>query len=666
SAYLWSAQTQTVSHTNHFYSTDGTAPTGYTSEGTTGYLDQNSSTGTAPLYRFLNSSTSHHYYSTANDPPAGFSLQATLGYLRTSSGSGLVALYRHYNSSTGDYLLTTASTPPSGYQLQVTLGYIYTTGTSGGSYQNLSYTYDGVGNITSITDTLWTGSRSFSYDALNRLTSATGNFGTNQALVTHNYRYDAIGNILEKAGVLYSYTNPLHPSAVTSTSDGKTYTYDANGNMLSGAGRTFAWDFDNRVDTVNSPNGSLVMAYDYTGIRVKKTGSSGTTLYPFSGYEISPTGTITKYLRIGIENVVSKKSTGDVLFYHNDHLGGVNIITSSLGIMAQTVEYDPWGKVSRDEGIGDSVRRFTGKQLDPESGLYYYGGRYYDPELGRFISPDPFVSEPGNPQILNRYSYVGNNPVNYIDPDGFKRKKKRGFFRRFFRIFQIIVGVVLVASGVGAPEGVGLIQVALGAQSIASGAQGLAKESGSGAPPGTTSPAGAGPPATGPPAGTASPTVIFPDASPPGVISGLPGGDFFSPALRLAAEGGCDSCPDSRLDLLRVLLGLFQAAEAEAFQIHDRDHGKRERKRAEDLRVKKDPKPVIKNAPPPPDPACITCYEPEIPQDKPCTAGLGGTVCLKGQPINQPPPQSILDRIGQSISELIQFFLPGGSPLEYE
>jgi len=78
--------------------------------------------------------------------------------------------------------------------------------------------------------------------------------------------------------------------------------------------------------------------------------------------------------------------------------------------------------------------------LDPESGLYYYGGRYYDAELGRFISPDPFVGQPDDPQNHNRYSYVVNNPVNYIDPDGYfhqvkKKEKKGGFWRRFGGLF---------------------------------------------------------------------------------------------------------------------------------------------------------------------------------------------------------------------------------------
>ena len=81
--------------------------------------------------------------------------------------------------------------------------------------------------------------------------------------------------------------------------------------------------------------------------------------------------------------------------------------------------------------------------LDPESGLYYYGGRYYDPELGRFISPDPFVPGPGEPQSFNRYSYVGNNPVNYIDPSGYAKKKKGGFFRSFFG--KLLVSIVAAA-----------------------------------------------------------------------------------------------------------------------------------------------------------------------------------------------------------------------------
>ncbi|MGH7843944.1 MAG: RHS repeat domain-containing protein, partial [Candidatus Binatia bacterium] len=96
------------------------------------------------------------------------------------------------------------------------------------------------------------------------------------------------------------------------------------------------------------------------------------------------------------------------------------VITDINGAQVQLNEYDPWGKVSRSEPASnapDPTHRFNGKELDPESGLYYYGGRYYDPELARFVSPDPFVPQPSDPQSLNRYSYVLNNPVNLVDPD---------------------------------------------------------------------------------------------------------------------------------------------------------------------------------------------------------------------------------------------------------
>lgn len=62
---------------------------------------------------------------------------------------------------------------------------------------------------------------------------------------------------------------------------------------------------------------------------------------------------------------------------------------------------------------------FTGQKLDESTGLMYYGARYYDPALGRFISADPIVPNPANPQALNRYSYVLNNPLRYIDPTGY-------------------------------------------------------------------------------------------------------------------------------------------------------------------------------------------------------------------------------------------------------
>ena len=79
----------------------------------------------------------------------------------------------------------------------------------------------------------------------------------------------------------------------------------------------------------------------------------------------------------------------------------------------------PYGETHTNQGSVDfDQRRFTGQIQDPETGLYFYNARYYNPALGRFISPDPIVPEAGNPQALNRYTYVDNNPVILIDPSG--------------------------------------------------------------------------------------------------------------------------------------------------------------------------------------------------------------------------------------------------------
>jgi RHS repeat-associated protein len=188
--------------------------------------------------------------------------------------------------------------------------------------------------------------------------------------------------------------------------------------------------------------GTTTMEYDYTGMRVKKNGG-GTTLYPFAGVEIDPNNVMTKFIRIGNENFASNKG-GVQYFYHNDHLGGVNVITDITGGRVQLVEYDPWGSVSRSEGNIDPTHKFTGKELDPETGLYYYGGRYYDPEISRFISADPFVSDPDEPQNLNRYSYVNNDPINYTDPSGYfyMSKSGGGGGGLFGMIFTAIIGVL--------------------------------------------------------------------------------------------------------------------------------------------------------------------------------------------------------------------------------
>ncbi|HXB58566.1 MAG TPA: RHS repeat-associated core domain-containing protein [Candidatus Acidoferrales bacterium] len=107
-------------------------------------------------------------------------------------------------------------------------------------------------------------------------------------------------------------------------------------------------------------------------------------------------------------------------YYHGDHLGSSNVLTDRSGNQVQHYEYSSFGQTSfADNSSAFPVsNRYTGQIADDETGLYYYGARYYDPQLGRFIQPDSDVGSPDNPQNLNRYSYCGNNPLNCMDPTG--------------------------------------------------------------------------------------------------------------------------------------------------------------------------------------------------------------------------------------------------------
>lgn len=182
--------------------------------------------------------------------------------------------------------------------------------------------------------------------------------------------------------------------------------------------------------------------YDTEGNRVKKTTGVVATLYIGEFFEKTGSSA-TKHIFLGAARVASlilrasaaqgSASREEIAYYHPDHLGSSNIITDKSGKQAQLSEYTPFGAVSvQNPAKALTNYLFTGKELD-STGLYYYGARYYDSKIGRFISADPIeYSDMGikaaggkdlatflrNPQNFNRYSYCRNNPMGYIDPTG--------------------------------------------------------------------------------------------------------------------------------------------------------------------------------------------------------------------------------------------------------
>jgi RHS repeat-associated protein len=132
----------------------------------------------------------------------------------------------------------------------------------------------------------------------------------------------------------------------------------------------------------------------------------------------------------GVFNDVSAETDETVYYFLTDHLGSVDVVMDDQGKIVERADYMPFGSDRLRITSADTTDidyKFTGKEMDDETGLMYYEARYYDPAIGRFITLDPLLLDEGskplasvlsNPQSLNPYSYVTNNPVRYTDETG--------------------------------------------------------------------------------------------------------------------------------------------------------------------------------------------------------------------------------------------------------
>ena len=290
------------------------------------------------------------------------------------------------------------------------------------SLQDLRYFYDAVGNVTRIED--WKAAspqtQRFTYDALNRLTYAWTTGGGSGSYDEY-YEYDVIGNLTDKSGVLYGYHDGAHKHAVTHLNGTRKYWYDANGNQttrrVGSDTYTLTYDGENRLTEVRK-DGEVVaeFVYDGEGERVKATVGGVTTVYVGEYYE-KQGSTVRKYYYAGGVRVAVREGSS-LYWLLTDHLGSTAIIANSSGGKTGELRYYAWGGTRYEWGSQPTAYRYTGQRLEAAIGLYYYRARWYDPALGRFIQPDTIVPNPGNPQDLNRYAYVRNNPLKYIDPSG--------------------------------------------------------------------------------------------------------------------------------------------------------------------------------------------------------------------------------------------------------
>jgi RHS repeat-associated protein len=296
------------------------------------------------------------------------------------------------------------------------------------------------GNVLGITNNKdTTRNQSFSYDTLNRLTSAQ-NAGTNCAAATVNgkseywangYGYDAWGNLLQKTVTKCSAENLSVTALANNQLSG--YTYDAAGNMTFDPtdSVTASYDQENRILTASKSGVTTTYTYDSDGNRVEKSNSSTATLYwymtPGIVAESGLSGNLTsEYVFFDGERVARKDFPGlAVSYYFSDHLKTTDIVTDAAGNIKNESDFYPWGGELQFTNNDSNHYKFTGKERDAETGLDYFGARYYSNGLGRFITPDwsagpvpvPYA-DLDDPQSLNQYSYVRNLPTTRRDPDG--------------------------------------------------------------------------------------------------------------------------------------------------------------------------------------------------------------------------------------------------------
>ncbi len=333
--------------------------------------------------------------------------------------------------------------------------------------QDLTYTFDGVGNLTAIADARPAApggrtaandqSQSFRYDSLYRLIKATGSYGQ------IDFGYDQIGNMVQKSstvadprlnlGTLRYGENGAGPHALTGVGP-LAYSYDANGNLEQKGTTHYRWDARNRLLAVEEGQTVSTFVYNAEAQRVKQTvqrsGVTTTTLYIDEYGEVRGDKLIlyvydneqrlaqvskpfdrARLLRGFSDQPQSGSPAGERFWYINDHLDGTSFLLDQSGNAVAEVAYYPFGLTRYEKGSLPTPYGYAGKELD-SSGLHYFNARYYDSLTGRFISVDPIYEELTgapqkqdsynkyllNPQLWNGYAYAAGNPLKFIDPNG--------------------------------------------------------------------------------------------------------------------------------------------------------------------------------------------------------------------------------------------------------
>jgi RHS repeat-associated protein len=298
-----------------------------------------------------------------------------------------------------------------------------------------AYTSGNNGNVFQVVNKVDpTRSAVYAYDPLNRVSQANTANTTSTNCWGEAYTVDSWGNLTNIAAAPGMAGNCVKEGLTATPTtqnqlNGIGLQYDAAGSVTTdNLGNTPTYDQENRIATV----AGFTYYYDADGTRMEKsTGTSGTMYWP------GPSGTLTEtdltgsineeYIYFNGQRIARvDRPSGTVHYYFSNHLGSHSMVTSATGVCEQDIDYYPYGGVIADHCATVAQHyKFTGKERDSESGLDEFGARYYGSSLGRFMTPD-WSDEPDpvphaniqNPQSLNLYGYVQNNPLSQRDADG--------------------------------------------------------------------------------------------------------------------------------------------------------------------------------------------------------------------------------------------------------
>jgi RHS repeat-associated protein len=335
---------------------------------------------------------------------------------------------------------------------------------STGTIYSYSGGYDGAGNLINYNDSVM-GTWSFSYDTLNRLIGSSGSQSNNPSQY-YCWSYDSFGNRTQQIGSSLAFvqgTPNCTPSSNASLANSWTnystsynnrltnttqavggVAYDGAGNVTDDGLHQYLYDAEGRICAVAGNGVTTGYIYNAEGRRVAKGNITSWSCDPgLSGftatndYVLGLNGEQVTEMTVGSNNnmvwqhtnvyaagaLIGTYDTDGLHFYLNDPLGTRRVQTNFAGVLEQTCSSLPFGdSLNCTNSIQNPTEHhFTGKERDSESGLDYFGARYYASSMGRMMSPDPHsgtIIHQLNPQRWNMYAYALNNPLSFTDPTG--------------------------------------------------------------------------------------------------------------------------------------------------------------------------------------------------------------------------------------------------------